>query len=93
MAPEFFMRDPVYQKGVDVWSYGCVVFELLHLKRLFAPNRERAVFDEHCPEELRKLVTDCTKGKAKERLNTDEVLSRITQIRDSISDSCRLVSK
>ena len=79
------MRDPVYKKSVDVWSYGCVVFELLHLKCLFARNQERAVFDDHCPEELKKLVTDCTKSKPKERLTASEVVTQISKIRDSIT--------
>ena len=79
------MRDPVYKKSVDVWSYGCVVFELIHFKRLFFPNGERDDFDENCPAELKQLVTDCTKSKPKERLTTGEVVNQITKIRDSIT--------
>ena len=35
MAPEFFEADkPKYKKSVDIWSFGCIVFEILHFKRL-----------------------------------------------------------
>ena len=99
MAPEFFEKNkPEYKKDVDIWSFGCVVFELLHLKRLFAGsnyphqlnnvcNDIRRPFEDHCPEELEQLVIDCTKKSPKERINVNEVVARITQIRDSISDS------
>ena len=40
MAPEFFkLNEPEYKKSADIWAFGCVVFELLHLKRLFAGTR------------------------------------------------------
>ena len=85
MAPEFFMRKPDYKQSVDIWAFGCVVFELLHFKRLFFPNGERDDFDENCPAELKQLVTDCTKSKPKERLTANEVVTQITKIRDSIT--------
>ena len=100
MAPEFFMRKPEYKQSVDIWAFGCVVFELLHFKRLFAGanypiqlsnvyNDKRRPFEDDCPDELKQLVIDCTKTEPKERLGVDEVVSRITQIRDSITDSIR----
>ena len=101
MAPEFFEADkPKYKKSVDIWSFGCVVFELLHFKRLFAGTRYpvqlnnvcndiRRPFEDDCPEELKQLVIDCTKKEPKERLTVNEVVERITQIRDAINDSIR----
>ena len=101
MAPEFFKgKKPEYKKSVDIWAFGCVVFELLHFKRLFAGanypiqlsnvcNDIRRPFEDDCPDELKQLVIDCTKTKPKERLGVDEVVSRITQIRNSITDSIR----
>ena len=87
MAPEFFFRKPEYKQSVDIWAFGCVVFELLHFKRLFAgfSRQEREAFDENCPAELKQLVTDCTKLKPNERLTTSEVVTQITKIRDSIT--------
>ena len=97
MAPEFFKKDPTYKKDIDIWAFGCIVYELLHMKRLFAGtgfvpqlnvcSDTREPFGDDCPEELKRLVNDCTKKSPKERLTISEVVSRITQIRDSISDS------
>ena len=99
MAPEFFKaKKPEYKKSVDIWAFGCVVFELLHFKRLFTGanyfiqlnnvcNDKRQPFEDECPEEMKQLVIDCTKKEPKERLSVDEVVDRITQIKDSITDS------
>ena len=104
MAPEFFkLNEPEYKKSADIWSFGCVVFELLHFKRLFAGTRYpvqlnnvcsdiRRPFEDECPEELKQLVIDCTKKEPKERLSVDEVVDRITQIKDSINYSIGLVN-
>ena len=104
MAPEFFKgKKPEYKKSVDIWAFGCVVFELLHFKRLFTGanypmqlsnvcNDIRRPFEDDCPEELKQLVIDCTKKEPKERLGVDEVVDRITQIKDSIHDSIGLVN-
>ena len=101
MAPEFFQESkPKYKKSVDIWAYGCVVFELLHFKRLFPGenrfiqfanvcNDKRQPFEDDCPDELKQLVIDCTKKEPKERLSVNEVVDRITQIKDSVSDSIR----
>ena len=101
MAPEFFKESkPKYKKSVDIWAFGCVVFELLHFKRLFAGvnypiqlnnvcNDIRQPFEDDCPEELKQLVIDCTKTEPKERLTVNEVVERITQTRDAINDSIR----
>ena len=104
MAPEFFKgKKPGYKKSVDIWAFGCVVFELLHFKRLFTGanypiqlsnvcNDRRQPFEDDCPEELKQLVTDCTKKEPKERLSVDKVVNRITQIKDSLTDSIGLVN-
>ena len=101
MAPEFFkLNEPEYKKSADIWSFGCVVFELLHFKRLFAGTRYpvqlnnvcndiRRPFEDDCPDELKQLVIDCTKTEPKERLTVNEVVGRINLIRDSINDSIR----
>ena len=85
MVPEFLMRKPEYKQSVDIWAFGCVVFELLHFKQLFFANGERKVFDDNYPAELKQLVADCTKFKPKERLTASEVVTQITEIRDSIT--------
>ena len=104
MAPEFFKANkPKYKKSVDIWAFGCVVFELLHFKRLFAGANYpiqlknvcddiRRPFEDDCPDKLKQLVIDCTKKEPKERLSVDGVVDRITQIKGSIIDSIRLVN-
>ena len=98
MAPELFMgKKPQFKKDVDVWAFGCIVYELLHFKRLFdgagvfaqinVSADTRVPFEDHCPNELKELVNDCTKKAPKERITISEVVDRITQIRDSIVDS------
>ena len=99
MAPEFFKESkPKYKKSVDIWAFGCVVFELLHFKRLFTGanyfiqannvrNDKRQPFEDDCPDELKQLVIDCTKKEPKERLSVDEVVDRISKISDSVSHS------
>ena len=99
MAPEFFKnRNPTYRKDVDIWALGCVIYELIHFKRLFPGsfypvqmnnvcNNIREPFENYCPDELVKLVNDCTKKIPRERLTISEVVGKITQIRDSIDDS------
>ena len=104
MAPEFFKgKKPKYKKSVDIWAFGCIVFELLNFKRLFTGanypiqlsnvcNDIRRPFEDDCPDELKQLVIDCTKKEPKERLSVDEVVDRITQIKDSITDCIGLVN-
>uniref|UniRef100_A0AC34QHI3 Protein kinase domain-containing protein n=1 Tax=Panagrolaimus sp. JU765 TaxID=591449 RepID=A0AC34QHI3_9BILA len=35
IAPEIYTRD-VYDKPVDIWALGCVLFELMELEKAFA---------------------------------------------------------
>ena len=98
MAPEFFDEDePVYKKDVDVWAFGCVAYELFHLKRLFPGskiaiqvrnvcNDKRESFSDDFPVELQQLIVDCTKKNPKERLPISDVVNRITKIKDSIGN-------
>jgi NIMA (never in mitosis gene a)-related kinase len=38
MAPEIFQEKPKYSFPADVWSLGCVIYELMTLKPLFTGN-------------------------------------------------------
>jgi mitogen-activated protein kinase 15 len=37
-APEILLGSHAYTKGVDIWSFGCLMAELLKGKPLFAGN-------------------------------------------------------
>ena len=39
-APEVLLGSKVYSTGVDIWSLGCIFFELAHRKPLFYGESE-----------------------------------------------------
>ena len=39
-APEVLLGSKVYSTGVDIWSVGCIFFELAHRKPLFYGESE-----------------------------------------------------
>ena len=38
-APEA-LREESYSNAVDIWSFGCVLYEMIKLERLFNQNNE-----------------------------------------------------
>jgi serine/threonine protein kinase len=43
-APETFVDDS-YSNAIDIWSFGCVVFEMIKLERLFKNTSKISEFD------------------------------------------------
>ena len=43
-APETFVDD-YYSNAIDIWSFGCVVFEMIKLERLFKNTSKISEFD------------------------------------------------
>jgi serine/threonine protein kinase len=39
-APEVLLGQKVYSTGVDIWSLGCIFFELAHRKPIFFAESE-----------------------------------------------------
>ena len=39
-APEVLLGSKIYSTGVDIWSMGCILFELAHRKPLFYGESE-----------------------------------------------------
>ncbi len=33
MSPELFEKKRIYNQKVDIWSLGCVIYELIYLKK------------------------------------------------------------
>lgn len=47
-APELLLGSNNYTTAIDIWSLGCLFFELLTLRPLFPGNRESKVLDFIC---------------------------------------------
>jgi serine/threonine protein kinase len=43
-APELLQKNPIYNEKVDIWSLGCIIFELLHGRKLFSGDSETREF-------------------------------------------------
>ncbi len=80
MSPEQARGQPL-DKRTDIWSFGCVLYELLTARRCFAGETssdtlarilERqpdwSVLPEEVPKEVRRLLTRCLRKDPKERL-------------------------
>nr|XP_022334597.1 serine/threonine-protein kinase Nek9-like isoform X1 [Crassostrea virginica] len=94
MAPEIVKGDS-YDHKVDMWALGCVVYELLTLKKTFqATNQlrlayeivkgERGDIDPQYTENIQHLVSWMLQKNAKDRPSAEELLasSKFTQIAD-----------
>nr|XP_034323342.1 serine/threonine-protein kinase Nek9 isoform X3 [Crassostrea gigas] len=94
MAPEIVKGDS-YDHKVDMWALGCVVYELLTLKKTFqATNQlrlayeivkgERGDIDPQYSENIQQLVSWMLQKNAKDRPSAEELLtsSKFTQIAD-----------
>ena len=44
-APETYETPDSYSNAIDIWSFGCVLFEMIKLERLFKNTNEITVFD------------------------------------------------
>lgn len=44
MSPEIINQEQ-YNEKIDVWSYGCVVYEMLTLQKAFNGKNQPAVFE------------------------------------------------
>eukprot|EP00826_Nyctotherus_ovalis_P006190 TRINITY_DN11441_c0_g1_i2.p1 TRINITY_DN11441_c0_g1~~TRINITY_DN11441_c0_g1_i2.p1 ORF type:complete len:204 (+),score=34.89 TRINITY_DN11441_c0_g1_i2:272-883(+) len=49
-APELLLGSNNYTYAIDIWSLGCVFFELLTLRPLFPGDRESKVLDMVCQQ-------------------------------------------
>jgi serine/threonine protein kinase len=45
-APEIILGSEEYLTGVDMWSVGCIFFDLLGLRPLFEANNEFTVINK-----------------------------------------------
>ena len=88
MAPELVKETP-YDKAIDVWSLGILLFEMVHAHSPFKANSAKDYegifenildkeipFREDCTEEFKKIVTRCLEKDANKRPKINELLQK-----------------
>ena len=91
MAPETLEEVPVYNHTADLWSLGCVLFEICTLKQAFSGKSLRTILDkisrgEYGPAPaaaniahlflLKETIPKLLKIDHKSRIGADTILSR-----------------
>ena len=90
MAPETLEDDPVYNHQADLWSLGCVIFEMCCLKPAFSGGRrsiiEKISRAEYGPPQdaamkvhayfLKEIVPKLITIQCDLRISADTILSR-----------------
>ena len=91
MAPETLEEVPVYNHTADLWSLGCVLFEICTLKQAFSGESIKTVIDkisrgEYGPAPaaaniahlflLRETIPKLLNKDHKSRISADTILSR-----------------
>jgi len=88
-APELFIRNEIPTFESDVYSFGMLCYEILYgnqpfeyrdireLKEnvcIYKLRPQRSKLNISCPDWLWKLMTDCWRTEAKERISLEEVI-------------------
>lgn len=100
LSPEICESRPYNQKS-DMWSLGCVLFELLQLERAFDGENLPAIvmkitqgklkpMGEHVSDEVKKLVYNLLKTNEKSRPDVSDLLVDATVLPYLISIHCDL---
>ena len=91
MAPETLEEVPVYNHTADLWSLGCVLFEICTLKQAFSGESIKTIIDKISKGEygpapaaaninhlflLRETIPKLLKMDQKKRIGADTILLR-----------------
>mmetsp|Transcript_9466 Transcript_9466/g.8333 ORF Transcript_9466/g.8333 Transcript_9466/m.8333 type:complete len:160 (+) Transcript_9466:422-901(+) len=94
-SPEVW-KDLPYNSSSDIWSLGCVLYEMICLKPPFLANDMEELYEKVCigkykdiPEtfsfELRRVLSLMLQVKPKRRPTTREILN-LKEVRDKIEE-------
>ena len=85
VSPEMLQLKETRKKCNDIWSYGCILYQLFHGVTPFRghcqsetmKNIEKGKFtiNSNLPIELRRLIERCLCYDTKERITIDEIIS------------------
>ena len=73
MAPEIINRQP-YKKRVDIWSLGCILYELCTLK-IYSKTLDKSINAQYYGQDLQDLIYSLLNENYKERPKIRVVLS------------------
>ena len=104
MSPEL-IKNKGYDFKTDVWSLGCVCFELITLKSPFITDAKNSLFDlyskiekgdypkltdSRLSKELVELVDQMLTVNQEDRISLDDALQKLTYIFNSIEDKPKI---
>ncbi|KAL4492880.1 hypothetical protein ABPG73_010429 [Tetrahymena malaccensis] len=101
MAPEILRCQP-YDEKVDIWSFGCLIYEIFTGEQLFGGNSVKEValkitgFQEDSlnkipqskiPQSIIQIIKKCLKRQPTQRINLDQIIEDLLQAKAEIKVS------
>ncbi|KAL4506981.1 hypothetical protein ABPG72_001402 [Tetrahymena utriculariae] len=101
MAPEIIKGD-TYSQQVDIWSLGCIIYEIFTNKQLFFGNKLVSIINatlqhnnnsEYIKEEyqesknINQLLKQCLAENPSERLNINKIVNQLIYIYERVKSS------
>ena len=85
MAPEI-INGPVYNYKVDIYSLGCIIYELFNLNKYYIDKQSNVEIklNDDCNEEWENLIISLLLDDYEKRPDAEEVYKRIVNIKKNI---------